>query len=306
MPDSRVDASATWTRAVLLGGQGRYAAAETLLRRLRAGPGVPVALRAHAAVSRASHLRQVGAHGRATVFDAAAAHLARVPAGDRAPEPGSDRDGTGPAAALGDALAGLAADAIGRRDAPTAERMLHRAASWCGVRGDEPPASRTAVRWLWVRAETSLLTGDADGAVRASATARRLAVLLGSPRHVLKSRLVHAVARAVAGDPDPGELDAVAVEADAAGLLPLRWAALVACLAFPEADGSPGTGGGPGRPNGRHAEESRVDTLSRQAVAQSRRHAAMVALNVLYLRSDPVARAGMRESAWLPAADAVP
>lgn len=288
MPQGRTEPGLAWARAVELGGQGRYAAAETLLRRLRTGPAVPQAIRAHAAVSRASHLRQVGSHGRATGLDAAAARLARPLAGERAPEPGSDVHGTGPAAALGDALAGLAADAIGRCDAATAGRMLRRAAPWCGVPGDDPPACRTAVRWLWVRAETSLLTGDADGAVRASATARALATAYGSPRHVLKSRL---------------ELDAIADEAGATGLLPLRWAAL---LASADTAGDAGSGDGATAPNGRHADGPQSDTLGRQTVAQSRRHAAMLTVNVLYLRSDPVARAGLRESAWLSAAGAVP
>ncbi len=178
--------------------------------------------------------------------------------------PVTDVAGTGAAAALGDALTGLAADAIGRWDAGTAERMLHRAAPWCGVGGrpDPPPVSRTAVRWWWVRAETSLLSGDADGAVRASGTARALADELGSSRHLLKSRLVHAVARAVAGGDAAGELDAVATDAGAAGLLPLRWAALLAAadtagdtVADPDRAGGAGrtSGGGTGRPNGRHA-----------------------------------------------------
>jgi hypothetical protein len=293
----------TWRLAVVLGGEGRYAAAETLLRRLRTAAGVPPGWRAHAAVTRASHLRQTGSHARAAAFDAVGARLARPLSGDRAPEPGSDPDGTGPAAALGDALAGLAADAIGRWDAAGAERMLRRAAPWCGVPGDDPPASRTAVRWLWVRAETSLLAGDADAAVGASATARRLATGLGSPRHLLKSRLVHAVARVAAGAPDPGELDAIADEAGATGLLPLRWAALLASV---DVVGDAGTREGSVRPNGRHADVAQPDTLGRQAVAQSRRHAAMLAMNAIYLRSDPVTRAGMRESAWIPPTGGVP
>lgn len=303
MPPDSTDPGATWARAVVLGGEGRYAAAEVLLRGLRTGPRVPVAVRAHAAVSRASHLRQVGVHGRATGFDAAAARLARPAAGAGPPEPGADREGTGAAAALGDALAGLAADAVGRWDAATAERMLRRAAPWCGVPGDAPPVSRTAVRWLWVRAETSLLAGDAAGAVRSSATATTLAEELGSPRHLLKSRLVHAVARAVAGGPDQDVLDMIADEAGAAGLLPLRWAAL---RAAGDMSADAGTGDGVAPPNGRHAGGAPPDTLGRQTVAQSRRHAAMLAMNVLYLRADPVARVGMRESAWLHASDAVP
>jgi hypothetical protein len=305
VPDGgRTDPAGTWRRAVDLGGQGHYAAAETLLRALRTDPGVPARLRAHAAVTRASHLRQVGSHGRAARHDAAAARIARALVGERAPEPGSDRAGTGAAAALGDALAGLAADAIGRWDAVGARRLLDRAAPWCGVPDDErPPVSRTAVRWSWVRAETALLAGDAETAVLASGTARTLAASLGSVRHSVKSRLVHAVACAVAGDPLDGELDAIADDAGSAGLLPLRWAALTAAgdtITRPRVeDAAPG-------PNGRHAGGSLLDTLGRQTVAQSRRHAAMIAANAIYLRSDPLARAGIRESSWLTAPGAVP
>lgn len=289
-----VDPDVAWSRAVELGGRGRYAAAEALLRVLRTGPAVPARLRAHAAVTRASHLRQVGGHGRAQGFDASAACLARGLASSPVP----DVDGYGAAAALGDALAGLAADAIGRADAATAERMLHRAAPWCGVPdGGTPPVSRTAVRWMWVRAETSLLGGDPDAAVRAAGTALALAGGLGSPRHVWKSRLVHAVARAVAGSPVPGELDAVAAGTRSAGLLPLEWAALTAADALE----GPGAAEGPGPvpvdrpPIGRHAGTSSPDTLGRQTVALSRRHAAMLAMNAIYLRCDPEARREIRE-----------
>ena len=228
-PSFADDALRCWARAVVLGGQGRYAAAETLLRALRTGPGVPDGLRAHAAVTRASHLRQVGAHGPAAAFDAAAARLARP----LVRRPVTDVAGTGAAAALGDALAGLAADAIGRWDAGTAERMLHRAAPWCGVAGhpDPPPVSRTAVRWFWVRAETSLLAVTPRARCGPPRRPNALADGLGSPRHVLKSRLVRAVARAVAGQGVAGELDAVATDAGVAGLLPLQWAALLAAAA---------------------------------------------------------------------------
>lgn len=61
----------------------------------------------------------------------------------------------------------------------------------------------------------------------------------------------------------------------------------------------PARTGGPVRPNERHARTSRLNTLSRQADAQRRRHAVAAALNVIYLRSDPLGRRSIRESAWI-------
>jgi len=62
-----------WLAAVALGARGRYAAAAALLERvLGRAPGLPgasQALRAHAAVTRAAHLRQVGGHLAARRWD---------------------------------------------------------------------------------------------------------------------------------------------------------------------------------------------------------------------------------------------
>ncbi|MBW0103541.1 hypothetical protein [Pseudonocardia sp. KRD291] len=309
-----------WARGVVLGGEGHYAAAAAVLDRLRAGPGVPDAVRAHAAVTRAAHLRQLGGHRLAAALDGQGLRLARA-------APGCGPGATGvAAAAVADALVGLAADAVGRWDAPSAARLLARAEPWCA------PGGRPGVRWHWVRAETALLRGDPAAAVAAAGDAVRAADALGSVRHLLKSRLVAAVARSVAGDEqDPlPELDRIAAQSSAAGLLPLHRAALLAAADAADAvgggppreagagataaerggtvrrDGHPTRTGAPVPPNERHARMSRLNTLSRQTGAQRRRHAAAVTLNVLYLRTDPLGRRSIRESAWIPDSIAVP
>ncbi|RZT88323.1 hypothetical protein EV383_5262 [Pseudonocardia sediminis] len=355
-----MDPVTRWAHAVSLGGRGHYAAAATVLDGLRTGHRVPPAVRAHAAITRAAHLRQLGAHRLAAALDGRGLHLARL--AHPAPEPGTPRPGTPrpgaprpgapssevlAADAVADALVGLAADAVGRWDAAAAGRLLDRAEPWCAGGG------RPAVRWHWVRAETALLSDDPSAAVRAGDDAVRASGELGSERHLLKSRLVRAVARSVAGravtaaasgpvsSPDGDgdglpELDRIAEEAGATGLLPLRWAALLAAADAAEAgpstggtgeapgaaagggahgaerggrvepDGDPTRSGTPVRPNERHARTSRSNTLSRQTDAQRRRHAAAATLNVIYLRTDPLGRRSLRESAWIPARIAVP
>ncbi|MCE0767842.1 hypothetical protein LWC35_33815 [Pseudonocardia kujensis] len=310
----RAGPAVRWAAAVALGGQGHYAAAAALLETLRREPRVPVEIRAHALVARASHLRQRGGHALAERLDGQALALtAGVPGGSSevgcatAPEPAaaatastrgvpprtataasaraSPRGVSGPAghvdragreataadhgaAASGfgracadllsarvDALAGLAADALGQGGLDRAARLLTRAdavlaaAPEGGVAGSVP--WRPAVRTAWVHAELALARADLDTASAAAARAVRGAAAAGSVRHLLKSRLLAAVVasvRAAAGDgggttgavegpegvvaPAPeaalAVLDTVAAEASAAGLLPLAWAALLA------------------------------------------------------------------------------
>src|SRR5258708_631895 len=91
----------SWYRAVVLGGQGRYAAAREELRTLRASTRDPV-LAALAASTEGSFLRQLGWHARASVHDGRAAAL--VLPGIAGPHRVD---------AVCDALTGLAADALG-------------------------------------------------------------------------------------------------------------------------------------------------------------------------------------------------
>lgn len=99
-----------WAAAVALGGVGHYARAAGVLEALRRDPAVDPGLRAHALVTRASHLRQLGGHAAATPLDGRAARLAR---GLGCPVGPDDPWGTGAVAAVADALTGLAADALG-------------------------------------------------------------------------------------------------------------------------------------------------------------------------------------------------
>ncbi len=192
-------AESRWWRAVALGGQGRYAAAETelvtILREPAGGSWVSLA-----ASTRGSHLRQVGRHGAARPWDA----RALLTAAD-APD-------------LVDALVGLAADALGSRQTEVAHRLLARcepslaAAGWRGT-----------LRWWWVAAETALCEGALPEARDHAAQGERLAQRCGSIRHQVKSRLVLAAAR---GGDDGALLAAELLDqAHEHGLLPLRWAA---------------------------------------------------------------------------------
>ncbi len=80
------DPELRWLTAVALGGQGHYAAAATVLAGLAADPRVPARVAAHAAVTRAAHLRQFGGHAAARAHDARGLRLATTAL--RAQEPG--------------------------------------------------------------------------------------------------------------------------------------------------------------------------------------------------------------------------
>ncbi|ANY07457.1 hypothetical protein [Pseudonocardia sp. HH130630-07] len=290
------DAPTRWAAAVALGGTGHYAAAAAVLDRLRRDPGVGPAVRAHAGVTRASHLRQLGGHRLAEPLDAAALALARPVAGDR-----GQPWGTGATAAVGDALTGLAADAVGRADARTAAALLARAEPWCG-----PAGTRCRIRYDWVAAETALVAGDPAGALAAADAAVAGAVALGSARHLLKSGLVRAVSAGVAGA-DPGtvlaELDAVALAA-LGSALPLHRPALLAAADLARRHGwsrpvPPGA-------RVRHAGSSRFDTRSRRTDAEGRRHAGLHTVSVLYTRSDGIGRDLLRDSRPQTRPDDVP
>ncbi len=283
-----------WQVAVALGGTGHYAAAATVLTGLLAGRGVRLVVAAHAAVTLASHRRQLGGHATARRYDALGLRLAAA-ASAAAP----DDVGTDPLAARIDALVGLAADAIGAGAADTADRLLRAAAD----AGRRHPSWRPAVRLGWVRAELALLRGDPGAAVDPAGHALELAAQGGSLRHVLKSRIVYAVVRSVAGG-DPvealGDLDAAADEARRSGLLPLVWPALLAAADVleraPEQLSRRAVDTNDGLP--RMAQRSVND---RSSDAPRRRHAASATVSVILARCDPIGRRLMREG---PGADA--
>ena len=207
-------ASATelWLRAVAAGGQGRYASARADLADLTRRRPVP-RLASLALSTQGSLLRQLGGHTRAAGWDGRAWALA----------------GADPEAGI-DALAGLAADALGAGRLAVAAALLERAVDLLRAAGAGHP--RPAVRLAWVHAELAMAAGEGREAVT---HAERAAALAGSAlpslvRHRVKSDLVLAAALACAGD-RPGArrvADMVLVDTATHRLIPLRWAA--ACL----------------------------------------------------------------------------
>jgi tetratricopeptide (TPR) repeat protein len=196
------DPESRWLAAVALGGQGRYAAAATLLDRLtREADPVRAAL---AASTLASHRRQLGGHAAARALDAAAV---RRLAGRDARE------------AWSDALLGLAADALGLGRTGEARRLL-AAAERRGEAG-----WRAAIRLSWVSAEIDLGDGRADRAVPHAEKAMELASGASSARHRIKSGLILGAALAAGGDRESARpvLADAGRAASGAGLLPLVW-----------------------------------------------------------------------------------
>ncbi|MFC3891973.1 hypothetical protein ACFOWZ_10840 [Lentzea rhizosphaerae] len=180
-PSSRV----RWLAAVVLGGQGHYAAAATVLDALRHDPDPVIA--SLALSTRASHHRQLGAHHLARGLDGAA--LTR--AGGTG---GGDSDGIDADGARADALLGLAADSLGAGRPEEARRLLARVetgGSW-----------RAEVRRGWVSAEVELVSGRAHAAVAPAEEAYGVATSRKALRHELKSALVLGTSLVVWGTPD--------------------------------------------------------------------------------------------------------
>jgi hypothetical protein len=197
-----------WLRAVGAGGQGRYGTAFADLAALRgAAPSDRLSSLAHSA--RASFLRQLGWHSLARGWDGRAWALA-----------GDDPE------AAGDALTGLAADALGVGRLAAAAALLQRADPFVA---QAPP--RLAVRKAWVAAELAMLGGHGGVAVRNAEVAVELAATrLGSARHRAKSQVVLAAALCSSDAIDRARdvADASLELTGQLGLVPLRWA--VACL----------------------------------------------------------------------------
>ncbi|QRP45320.1 hypothetical protein [Amycolatopsis sp. FDAARGOS 1241] len=201
--------------AIVLGGQGRYAAATTALAGLRrGGDPVPASL---AASTLASHRRQLGGHVAARALDGAALSMLANPAegptrtgppgvdaqvGVETPKllPGDDPDGTADpdgldaTGARADALLGLAADNLALGRLAAARRFAARAAQ-----ADD--RWRATVRGGWVGAEIELAAGRPREAVAPARRAVEAARARGSRRHIVKSDIVLGVALATAGDP---------------------------------------------------------------------------------------------------------
>lgn len=199
-----------WLRAVAAGGQGRYGAARAdlgeLFRREPTGR-----LASLAASTQASFLRQTGWHHLARGWDGRAWALA-----------GGDPEGAA------DALAGLAADALGVGRFAASAALLERARR-ASLEASPP---RLAIRLEWVSAELAMVTGDGATAVTHARRGVELAesALPQLRRHRVKSEVVLAAAFCSAGDLDSARQIGASAAAEAAGygLVPLHWA--VACL----------------------------------------------------------------------------
>ncbi|MFI9007279.1 hypothetical protein ACIGNX_08635 [Actinosynnema sp. NPDC053489] len=251
-----------WLAAVVLGGQGRYAAAASVLGELIRGGGLFGSL---AASTLASHRRQLGGHAAARVLDARA--LAMAPDGG-----GGDRDDVDPAGARADALLGLAADAVGTGRLAEARRLHARV---------EPHGWRSRVRHQWLAAEIALAGGHAEQAVPPAEAAAATAREAGATRHILKSDLVLGTALVVRGTPESVArgVDVLLCDlnhTDRRGLFSLVWpTALV--LANAQADRS-------------------------IAGKQNMKERAENALSCVLRRADPSGRRLADRSPWIPTA----
>ncbi|WP_214407106.1 hypothetical protein [Pseudonocardia lacus] len=262
-----------------------------MLTGLLADRRVPPATAAHAAVTLASHRRQLGGHAAARPLDALGLRLASTALREGGSEP--DVDGADARAARTDALVGLAADALGTGDVRGAARLLDVAEEV----GRGHPSWRPGVRAGWVRAELALLRGVPAEAVEPAERAVAASRTAGSWRHEVKSRIVLAVARS-AHSRSPRvartavvELDEMASKARKSGLLPLAWPADLAAADLLAQE--------PLANEWRRAtvRQSSSDTTSG---ATRRRHSARATLSVIVARADPVGRRLVRESPWLP------
>jgi len=246
--------------AIVLGAQGRYAAAAALLTVLRRDRDPVMA--ALALCTSASHRRQLGGHAVARGLDGAA--LARV-TGATGTSGRSDPDGLDADGARADALLGLAADHLGTGRLAASRRVLDRA-------GAAARSWRTRTRMGWVTAELALAAGDASSAVEPAEAALSEATSAGSARHIVKSQLVLAAALGAIGHKRrAGDLVAGAlVTAQEHGLFSLSWpAGLIAADLWP-AD----------------ADRHRSETTA--------------VLHAVLLRSDPEGRRLARASPWVP------
>lgn len=224
LPDAAVPAGGPprqrWLAAVVLGGQGHYAAAAARLRPLLGGR-APV-LAALAATTMASHLRQLGGHAAARRLDAEAAR--RLAAVRGAPRP-ADPYGADHAGAVVDVLLGLAADAIGLGRTGEAGALLARARQ---ATASPDTSWRLTVRVHWIATELALAEGRPADAAESAERAEAVASDSGAVRHTVKSTMMRGAALASGGTPD-GRRDAEALLTGALGVSlkrgmhPLAW-----------------------------------------------------------------------------------
>nr|WP_246381421.1 hypothetical protein [Prauserella isguenensis] len=188
--------------AVVLGAYGRYAAATTLLRRLRHSRDVVIASLAASTV--ASHRRQFGGHAAALPADGAALSAVTGLSLASAADGGiADGDGIDVAGAWADALLGLGADHLALGRPATARRLVADVTTGLDAAfGAGGGSLRTRVRAGWVGAEAALAGGDPAAAVASAEEAlRRVDVAPGATpvRHRAKTELILAAALLASG-----------------------------------------------------------------------------------------------------------
>ncbi|MET8853011.1 hypothetical protein [Amycolatopsis sp. NPDC004625] len=297
--------------AIVLGAQGRYAAAAMLLDRLRGGDDPVTA--SLAASTLASHRRQLGGHRQARALDgeafAKAAHLETAPAetGTGAAVGRGPEAGTG--AAVGRSSEAATGAAVGREPETTATATTSAAAEpdpdgldAAGARADallglaadnlalgrlaaarrlaeraaaEDSRWRATVRGGWVGAEIALAAGQGAEAVPHARRAFETARARGARRHAVKSGIVLAVALRAAGAPDHRKISDDLVGNAMAAAEECELLSLSWPAALVAADLRPG-----------HAEEYRF------RVAQ--------VLHAVLRSADPCGRRVAGESPWVP------
>jgi len=203
--------AARWLLAVCQNAAGRFGQALLALGELLpVTPDAPAERRIFGALGEAtmgSIHRQLGRHAEARGHDEVALTLSSA---------------TGEAGF--DALLGLAADAVGLGDGPTARDHLAAASA---LTDGHAQWWRQRVRGGWVQAEVALLEGRPEEAVAAAAASVDQAEQAGAPRHVAKGLLFQGVAQVEAGRLDEAAaiLRRAGLLAESLGTLPLLWPA---------------------------------------------------------------------------------
>ena len=202
-PENEPDEWARWAGAVNRMAGGDYSGAWSCFTELAASDAPEIAGLSSAAL--ASGLRQFGAHAEAVDHD--------------------DRAISTNGVAVLDGLIGRAADEIGLGDPDRCQHYLVRADRMLARTPEQQLRGRTRIGW--VTAEAALMQGDV--AVRPAQRAVDAALMLGSPRHILKSLLIRGVAMREVGDPaGDAELLAALRSADELGIRTLVWPAALA------------------------------------------------------------------------------
>jgi hypothetical protein len=136
--------------------------------------------------------------------------------------------------------------------------------------------------------------GRAAEAVAPAAAALAGARSAGSARHVLKSRLVLAVAHGASGAVGAPEvireLDAIAAECAGLGLVPLQWPCALAAADLLDRAVATGNPDERSEPNERIARTAQRSPDDRSSGAARRRHAAALSMSVIEQRSDPLGK----------------